>query len=123
MIFGGCPYEDCRELFTTALAERPPVFQKIECKKCGRCFMVLHSRIDPIGYTMEDFNKMYVVDEATKSIQKLRARPMTDEQRVANIRRWAEGLVGCNHSLCSTAEAMYEEKFGRWALDILDGKK
>ncbi len=47
---------------------------------------------------------------------------MTDADKIARIRKWAEGLVNCCHGLCSMAESSYEEKFGQEALDILDGK-
>jgi len=47
---------------------------------------------------------------------------MNDKQRVVKIRKWAEAMVNCSHSLCSTAEASYENMFGREALDILNGK-
>ena len=47
---------------------------------------------------------------------------MNDEQRVAKIRKWAESMVNCSHGLCSLAESCYEERYGREALDILEGK-
>lgn len=74
MIFGECPYEDCDEPFTTFMAECTPVFEKIKCEKCGRFFMELHSRIQPEGFTMDDFNKKYEVNEETKEIKERAAK-------------------------------------------------
>ena len=38
------------------------------------------------------------------------------------LRKWAESKIGCSHDLCSLHESIYEEKYGREVLDILDGK-
>lgn len=47
---------------------------------------------------------------------------MTDSEKIAQIRTWAEELVNCSHRLCSMAESVYEEKFGQEILDILNEK-
>jgi hypothetical protein len=70
MIFGTCPYKDCSEPFTTLMVEQTPIFEKLKCEKCGRYFMEYHSRVQPEGYTMEDFNKKFEIDESTKSIKR-----------------------------------------------------
>lgn len=79
MIFGECPYDDCSEPFTTSMAEQTPVFEKLKCEKCGRQFMEYHSRIQPEGYTMEDFEKEFELDESTKSIKR-RAAPQENKE-------------------------------------------
>lgn len=57
---------------------------------------------------------------------------MTDAEKLARIRKWAESLVNCSHipdsnriyciMACSMAEGTYKEIHGQEALDILDGK-
>ena len=69
MIFGECPYDDCKESFTTGIAPQCPAFQKHVCEKCKRTIWTYHSRLDPHSYTEEGFNEKYKVDEETKHIE------------------------------------------------------
>jgi hypothetical protein len=92
MIFGECPYDDCGASFITFMAEQAPVFEKLKCEKCGRFFMEYHSRIEPIGYTMEDFNNEFEVDEATKSIKR-KATPQNNDEDAGEQRPTVRGCI------------------------------
>jgi len=69
MISGECPYEDCDEPIFIPCADKCPAFQKIICEKCKRVFWEKHSRINPEGFTEEDFYKKYEVNEETREIK------------------------------------------------------
>ena len=45
------------------------------------------------------------------------------EQRLERIEKYAEGLAGCTHELCSISEAMDEERYGKEMLKILREKQ
>lgn len=42
---------------------------------------------------------------------------------LGDIEEWANQMVSCTHELCSTMEAIYEEKYGQEVLDLLEGKR
>lgn len=71
MIVGECPYEDCDEQLMTAFTHlnlELPKLCKITCDKCNREHWIKLTRIDPQRWTLEDFDKLYFVDEETKQI-------------------------------------------------------
>lgn len=67
MIIGECPY--CAEIETTAIAPQCPVFSKETCESCGKRYWLYHSRLDPMRYSIEDFEKKFELDESTKEIR------------------------------------------------------
>jgi len=42
-----------------------------------------------------------------------------DTACVEEIEMWAKSKVNCSHGLCSMAEGVFEEKFGKEVLDII----
>lgn len=68
MIIGDCPYEDCDDNHWIPCAEKTPCFGKEVCETCGREYWMLHSRILPKAFTLEQFTEKYDVDETTKRI-------------------------------------------------------
>ena len=66
MIFVNCNH--CDELYTTNY-EMGKV-EKHKCEKCGKTIWIVHSNIDPVSYTDEDFKKEYSIDEKTKVLTK-----------------------------------------------------
>jgi hypothetical protein len=71
MITGDCPYDDCDDFRMRLLPDVPlPKFSKEQCPACKRTIWVLYSRIDPEVYTESDFDRAWVVDEATKNIKR-----------------------------------------------------
>jgi hypothetical protein len=69
MIFGECPYEKCNHPFTTPMG-KSPMWEKHVCEKCKNVIWTLHSRMRPLSYTERDFNKEYIIDEETKTIDR-----------------------------------------------------
>lgn len=43
--------------------------------------------------------------------------------KIVKIRKLAESMINCSHSLCSTQEALAEEKIGKEILEILNGRQ
>ena len=70
MITGGCPYDDCNNSHLIPIADKCPAFEKIKCEGCGKFFWMYHSRLDPIAYTEAGFNKEFIIDEETKSVER-----------------------------------------------------
>ena len=66
MIFGGCPY--CDRAVVNYMPDESPKFAKPTCEHCGKQYWLLCSRIESTAFTVEDFNKDYVVNEETKEI-------------------------------------------------------
>lgn len=71
MIFGDCPYENCKGTHALASPEVTPKFGKETCEECKRQFWLYYSRFEPKAYTLEDFAKEFKVDEETRHITKL----------------------------------------------------
>jgi hypothetical protein len=44
---------------------------------------------------------------------------MTDTEKVEAVRKWALDNLKCNHSLCSIAEACYEELHAKEILKLI----
>ncbi len=68
MIFGDCPYEDCKGSHALGVPDRTPAFAKNTCEECKRVYWVYYSRFDPQAYTIEDFEKKFTFDEETRNI-------------------------------------------------------
>ena len=69
MIITDCPYEDCNETDLISLYPGDlPKFQKRTCDKCGRRIWTIHSRLNPQSFTEQQFNELYILDEADHSI-------------------------------------------------------
>ena len=67
MIFFNCNYCEEPEAIPFALGK----IQKVVCRKCNESSWLLHSNLDPQSWTNEEFNKLFEIDEYTKSITKL----------------------------------------------------
>lgn len=62
MNFGNCPYEDCDGTLWLELPDRPlPCMCKHVCETCGRDVWYKLSRVDPEAFTVEEFDKTFVV--------------------------------------------------------------
>ena len=70
MIIGECPY--CDQTNMTICAPECPTFSKRICDGCGKEYWLRHSRIDPKSYTAEDFEKIYRINEETKTLEKIK---------------------------------------------------
>jgi len=68
MITGECPY--CEGVVTNYMPDESPAFSKQECPTCKKTYWMMHSRIESIAYPMEEFEKLYIVDEEKRSITK-----------------------------------------------------
>jgi hypothetical protein len=66
MIIGECPYCDKPQM--NCCPDVMPVFGKVTCQDCDEQYWLLYSRIDPIAYTREGFEREYIVDEEAKTI-------------------------------------------------------
>jgi hypothetical protein len=73
MIIGQCPYEGCDGAHMIPIADKTPCFEKLVCEECHREYWLLHSRIDPQGFTLEEFAAEFDVDEKTKVIKRKHA--------------------------------------------------
>ena len=70
MIFGDCPYDDCRGPMSIPIVERVPSFERHRCTTCGRVIWTRHSRIDPWSMTEDKFLAGHVVDQTRKTIKR-----------------------------------------------------
>ena len=70
MIIGECPYEGCDGFHMIPIADKTPAFSKEKCETCGREYWLMHSRINPKAFTVEEFEKEYIVDDKTKTIER-----------------------------------------------------
>lgn len=71
MIIGQCPYQDCDGYHMIPVADgKLPIFEKLTCKDCHRKYWLLHSRINPQGFTLEEFAAEFDVNEETKVIKR-----------------------------------------------------
>lgn len=69
MIFGDCPYEDCKGTHARGVPDITPRFAKHTCETCKREFWLYYSRFEPQAFTLEDFDKKYIADEETRIIK------------------------------------------------------
>jgi hypothetical protein len=78
-IMGKCGYDDCTHFAIRAIPEghRLPLWSKEICDGCKRVVWVKYSRVDPIVYSEDDFNKEFEIDEATKQIKPRAELPTT----------------------------------------------
>ena len=68
MITGGCPY--CSEIVFNTMPDKTPAYSIQFCNSCNKDYWMLHSRLESIAYTIEAFNKEYIVDYKNKTIIK-----------------------------------------------------
>lgn len=68
MNFGDCPYDGCSGFFSFAVPDKTPCYIEIACKTCLRPVWYRLSRIDPMAWTKEDFEKEFIVDREAKTI-------------------------------------------------------
>jgi hypothetical protein len=67
MNFGDCPYCD-GFIGMLAMPERTPAWAKVECESCGKDVWYKFSRVDPEAWTVEAFEKRFIVDEENRGI-------------------------------------------------------
>lgn len=68
MNFGECPYPDCEEILMVEVPERTPAYNFFDCEKCKRKIWYRFSRLDPMAYTVEDFEKQFEIDPINHTI-------------------------------------------------------
>jgi len=62
MNIGGCPYDGCSGIFTIAVPDLTPCYIEIDCETCKRPVWYRLSRVDPMAWTKDDFEKEFIVD-------------------------------------------------------------
>lgn len=75
MNFGDCPYDGCSGTIWLSVPEKTPCFAEIECEKCKRPIWYKLSRLDPMAFTKEDFEKEFIVDRDARTIVKRETAP------------------------------------------------
>ena len=70
MNFGECPYDDCDAMLMFEVPDQSPKFGMVQCHQCRRKLWYLFSRLDPQAWTLDEFEKNFVVDEATKTVKR-----------------------------------------------------
>lgn len=75
--FGDCPYDDCSGTIWLSVPERTPTYVEIDCEKCHRPIWYKLSRVEPIAWTKEDFEREFVVDRDARTIVKRKANAET----------------------------------------------
>jgi len=74
MNFGDCPYcNDFTGFFE--VPEKTPAFAKVQCQSCGKEIWYRLSRIDPQSWTIEDFEKEFIIDHENHRIQERNPKP------------------------------------------------
>lgn len=68
MNIGNCPYNDCDSALMLEVPERTPAYERLECDGCKREIWYRLSRIDPMAWTKEQFEKEHVIDREKKTI-------------------------------------------------------
>jgi transcription elongation factor Elf1 len=68
MNFGDCPY--CNK-FTGffKVPDKTPCYAKVKCESCGKEIWYRFSRIDPMSWTIEDFEKEFDIDYENNKIE------------------------------------------------------
>lgn len=66
MIMGECPY--CNAHIFNPIG-KPPCFTFPVCESCGKKYALRHSRLDPVAMPIEEFEKLYIIDEEKKTIK------------------------------------------------------
>ena len=77
--------------------------------------MIVEKLLDLQKQATTEQSHYYVASCVTEAIQEI----VTLRTCVAAVESWATRNVNCNHSMCSMAEAGYEELFGKQVLDII----
>nr|BFD58940.1 hypothetical protein CKG001_10470 [Bdellovibrio sp. CKG001] len=68
MIFGECP--NCGAGLVNELCWRTPCFTKEVCPSCDKPYWLLHSRINPVVLTVEEFESEYQINPETRQVSK-----------------------------------------------------
>ena len=72
MNFGDCPY--CNDLIGFfEVPERTPAYSIVKCESCGKDIWYRFSRIDPQAWTIEDFEKEFIIELQDDEILIMRA--------------------------------------------------
>lgn len=67
MNFGDCPY--CEQFIGfMPVPDKTPAYAKVSCESCGKEVWYKFSRIDPVAYTVEDFEATHVIDHVARTI-------------------------------------------------------
>ena len=74
MNFGDCPYCDGFIGFFE-VPERTPAYAIVKCEWCGKDIWYKFSRIDPRAWTIEDFEKEFIIDTESKKIVERNPKP------------------------------------------------
>jgi hypothetical protein len=96
MNFGDCPY--CNDfLGAFEVPDRTPAYAQVNCQSCGKKVWYRFSRINPMAWTIEDFEREYEVSYAKNGggviSERLRhfkqgdivSRIGTDEQEILRV--------------------------------------
>jgi len=68
MQIGECPYCDYLDMWP--MPQNTPCAGKYICEGCKKEIWLWHSRINPMAYTKEDFEREFIIDEASKTVKK-----------------------------------------------------
>jgi hypothetical protein len=68
MNYGECPY--CNDLIGFFEPEKLSTFAKVECESCGKDVWYFFSSVNPTAWTVEDFEKEFIVDSENRTIEK-----------------------------------------------------
>ena len=70
MNLGDCPY--CNEfLGLFEVPEKAPCYSVVNCQACRKDVWYRHSRIDPMAWTVEDFEKEFTIDYENNKIERM----------------------------------------------------
>jgi len=79
MNFGDCPY--CYDFIGFfEVPERTPAYSIVKCESCGKDIWYRFSRIDPQSWTIEDFEKEFIIDTENKKIVERNPEPEIELQ-------------------------------------------
>jgi len=72
MTLGDCPYcDDFLGLLSIPDEGKLPIYSQINCPSCERLIWYKFSRIDPMAWTIEDFEKEFKIDYDNRKITPL----------------------------------------------------
>ncbi len=82
MIFGSYPC--CDSFLSLSMPAKTPVYLPERCPHCGEAVWHRLSRVEPMSWTEEDFEKEYDIDAEAKMVK---ARPGTDAAKFEELIR------------------------------------
>jgi len=72
MIIGSCPYNKCKGRIWLGCDDwHMPSLYKHECESCKQTIYTKITRVDPQSWTLENFLKLYQIDEETKTVKEI----------------------------------------------------